>query len=191
MYVGIGAVAIAVAVGITYIIEFVMPRFSNSAENVAIHYIESINNKDFNGLCECLFPDYAESVKEYADSVGGGEAFLNQAYDSMFTSNDKIDFGDHVSISISNTSQQEQTFENGLYNGHDLSALDVKAVTTVTADITTRGSKNEVTEKVSFVCVKIKNNWYIYSMASVEEQPDTGWSGIDASSTVAVSHVLN
>ena len=180
MFIGLFALAIIISLGITLVIEKVVPKFENSAANTATLYIESINNKDFDSFCDCLMPSVADSMKEYAQQIGGGDAVFSESYNSMFSNTENYNFGENVTISISNISEKEQNLEDNMFNGQDISELNAKAVTIVSADLTTKGTLGEDTQKVNFTCMKIKNKWHIYSMASADEQFG-GWDNTEGS----------
>ena len=54
-----------------------------------------------------------------------------------------------------------------------MSEMNVSAVTLVKGNVTTKGSLNEDTQKVTFVCVKVDKSWYILTMTQTAE--DTTW----------------
>ena len=47
--------------------------------------------------------------------------------------------------------------------------MNVSAVTLVKADVTTKGSLNQSTQKITFVCVKVEKRWYILTMIQTAE----------------------
>ena len=93
----------------------------------------------------------------------------------MESNAEKIDFGENISIEIDESSlkSEEQQFENGKYNGQDMTDMNVSAVTIVKGDVVTKGSLNESTQNITFVCVKIEKKWYILTMAQTAD--DTSW----------------
>ncbi len=93
-------------------------------------------------------------------SKTAGRYCFDTIYDAMENNAEKIDFGENISIEIDESSlkSEEQQFENGKYNGQDMTDMNVSAVTIVKGDVVTKGSLNESTQNITFVCVKIEKN---------------------------------
>ena len=117
-------------------------------------------DRDFDLLCKSVIPEISDSIKENAEQNGGGDTVLTQYTTPWKTMPKKIDFGENISIEIDESSlkSEEQQFENGKYNGQDMTDMNVSAVTIVKGDVVTKGSLNGSTQNITFVCVKIEKN---------------------------------
>lgn len=164
-------ILVVLAAGITLLATFAGAD-ANGPARVAKRFVESFNQKDFDAFCSCFVPEDQALLQQAAEAIGGGEAFFNQNYDSTFGSDVPYqDFGENVTLSVSDMETQRQETKDGTYNGMDLAAKNIAAVSTVSCSITTKGSLSEYTERVTFVCVKIDRKWYLYTMVSHPEEP--------------------
>ena len=175
LWVFIAVIATVIALLITLFIWKVLPRITNrvtsTAEGAVIKYISAVNDRDFEGLCDAVVPALSEGIKQHADQNGGGDALMQSMFDSMKNGENNPDFGDNITVSLdeSSLSSQEQAFEDGKYNGQDMTEMNVSAVTLVKGDVKTKGSLDENVQKVTFVCVKIEKQWYILTMTQTVE----------------------
>ena len=175
----VALITVVLALLITLFVWKVLPRITNrvtsTAEGAAIKYISAVNERDFDKLCDSVVPSLSDGIKEHAEQNGGGDALMQGMFDSLKSDEQNPDFGDNITISIDegSLSAEQQSFEDGKYNGQDMSEMNVSAVTLVKGNVTTKGSLNEDTQKVTFVCVKVDKSWYILTMTQTAE--DTTW----------------
>lgn len=174
-YILVIALSILLALCVTFFIWKVLPRITNrvtsTAEGAAINYITAVRDRDFDRLCSSVVPEISDSIRENAEQNGGGDAVFDSVYDAMKNNAEKIDFGENLTVEIdeSTLESKEQQFENGKYNGQDMTDMNVSAVTLVKADVTTKGSLNQSTQNITFVCVKVEKRWYILTMIQTAE----------------------
>ena len=179
LFVFVALLSVILALLVTLFIWKVLPRITNrvtsTAEGAAINYITAVKDRDFDLLCKSVIPEISDSIKENAEQNGGGDTVFDTIYDAMENNAEKIDFGENISIEIDESSlkSEEQQFENGKYNGQDMTDMNVSAVTIVKGDVVTKGSLNESTQNITFVCVRIEKKWYILTMAQTAD--DTSW----------------
>lgn len=175
----VALISVVLALLITLFVWKVLPRITNrvtsTAEGAAIKYISAVNERDFDKLCDSVAPSLSDGIKEHAEQNGGGDALMQSMFDSMSSGEQNPDFGENITVTLdeSTLTSEEQTFEDGKYNGQDMSEYNISAVTLVKGDVTTKGSLNEDTQKVTFVCVKVDGSWYILTMTQTAE--DTTW----------------
>ena len=175
----VALISVVLALLITLFVWKVLPRITNrvtsTAEGAAIKYISAVNERDFDKLCDSVAPSLSDGIKEHAEQNGGGDALMQGIFDSMSSGEQNPDFGENITVTLdeSTLTSEEQTFEDGKYNGQDMSEYNISAVTLVKGDVTTKGSLNEDSQKVTFVCVKVDGNWYILTMTQTAE--DTTW----------------
>jgi len=179
LWVFVAILSVVLALLITLFVWKVLPRITNrvtsTAEGAAIKYISAVNDRDFNMLCDSVAPPLTDGIKEHAEQAGGGDALMQGMFNSLNAGEQNPDFGDNITVSLDESSltSEEQTFEDGKYNGQDMSEYNISAVTLVKGDVTTKGSLDENTQKVTFVCVKVEGKWYILTMTQTAE--DTTW----------------
>ena len=164
------AVAVTVAFSVAYVIRSKGSSVTDPAKTKELvqTFVDSFNNRDFDAFCGCYIPDDQVLLRQAAEKIGGGAAFFDQNYASTFSADKPYeDFGDNVSLSVSNVESTAEEITEGVYNGRDMDTLNVTDVYTVNATLTTKGSLHSVDEQVTFVCVKIKGEWYILNMYAI------------------------
>jgi hypothetical protein len=169
---------VVMAVVVTLVASFAVDH-TNGATRVAERFVASFNEKDFDSFCSCFMPADQETLKKAADAIGGGDAFFDKNKASMFEGKTGFsDFGENITLSMSEIETKGQTITDGQYNGIDMASMDVSSVATVNCVITTKGSLKEQAEKIVFVCVKVKGSWYLYTMSAVT--PDASATDVTA-----------
>ncbi len=161
---------VVVAFGIAYFIKNKSGAATDGPKTKELvqTFVDSFNKKDFEAFCGCYIPDDQALLRQAAEKIGGGAAFFDQNYASTFNSNKPYqNFGDQVTLSVSDMKANQEDIVDGVYNGQDMKALNVTDVYTVNCTLTTKGSLSQVDEQVVFVCVKIKNQWYILNMYAI------------------------
>lgn len=134
-------------------------------------YVDSVNKQDFSSFCQCFMPDTQPTVRALAEKAGGEKAFFEKNYTNTFQSNpSNVNYGDNITILISDAKAQAQKIENGVYNGIKVADMKISAVSTVTCTMTTKGSLLETSDRVEVVCVKIDRHWYLYTMTTLPNE---------------------
>lgn len=160
-------VLVLLAAGVTCFITMGGLSFAGPEKTVK-NLITAMNEQDGELLISCMPPDAQEKMQDRLDAAGGAQAFFEQNYTAMFTTDAPYeDFGENVTLSVSNLVTEKKEMKDGVYNGLDLSGLNVTDVSTVTCVITTKGSLHQVSQDIIVTCIKIGGKWYILDMADI------------------------
>ncbi len=163
-----------IIVGVAF---WVFYAFKNNEEDVldetevkdlVTTFVESFNNKDFDAFCNCYTPNDQVLLRQAVDKLGGKEHFFDNNFAKTFTGNNQSqDFGESVTLSLGELTTKKEEIIDGKFNGKDMNALNITSVYTVKGMLTTTGSNQyKVVESVTFVCIKIDAEWYIYTMTA-------------------------